>query len=223
MERLNIELILFFNGTCPKSSAKEWAITQKNQANRNQSLFNNYRQIKASSHDLNLPFVTRTIQFDARNELQTSKITNISNLNLPKFPVFNTLEDHPKEILEFCIQNEIDGLFTMNLELITLFLVKSLDVKYSHLYRKPIFLSRSFLFKTFNGFKAKRINFDKVLSHYNIDQQQFAWLTVLLGTRWYNQEWVNDFCTNLTDCERIEELVIFFSNNINTNLISEIY
>jgi hypothetical protein len=128
-------------------------------------------------------YITRLIEKDSR--------TSHQNLF-----VFNTIEDHRKDLIDFCTHHEFDGIFTDDLELIALYSLKSSENNST--LRKPIFSAKSFKLLLQNkGVEAKRYKLDSILQHLNLDFEQFGWFTVLLGSYWFPYEWLASFYKKL--------------------------
>ena len=135
------------------------------------------------------------VQYQASSALHADSLKNDRRHNIF---VFNTIDDHAKEIIEFCAQHKFDGIFTENFELITLFLIKSQQKGFEYFNHKSIFLSRSLHFSE-AGFLADEFNLTTILCHFRLNVEQFAWFNILLGSnsRWFPDTWLFKFYKNL--------------------------
>jgi hypothetical protein len=207
----NFELVLIFDGTFAlnHNNCLNWTNQQRQRVLRVNKLFRfgNRTWIEPDFLRQTIQYVTRFIEESSRNNRHSQNLF-----------VFNTIDDHRKDIIDFCCQKEFDGIFTDDLELITLYLLKGTEK--NSVLRKPIFSANSFrLLVQHKGLEAKRYNFDAILQSFNLNYEQFGWLLVLLGSYWFPFEWLYSFYTNVLPSNseyEINEIIvmIYFLKNI---------
>lgn len=142
------------------------------------------------------PFMRRMIQYQFLSDKEPDK-----NQQNNRVIIFNSLDDHVKEIFKYCVQNEFDGLFTDDLELITLYL-RTASSTFPRLLTKPLFSCQTIKFWRWtereNTFNVSAYNPKKIMSRLNLSLDQFSWLIgILLGSRWFPYQWLTQFYMRL--------------------------
>jgi hypothetical protein len=129
--------------------------------------------------------------------------------------VYYTLDDHRMEMMKYCATNKCHFMFTNDLELISLFLRnKDYQAGQANLRGVEFFMGKTFKLErasrdTPAAIHAKRFNMGKILRYFQMDEDQFAWFTILLGTRWFPAEWLSAFYKNISE-EKLDTPVSYF-------------
>jgi hypothetical protein len=123
---------------------------------------------------------------------------------------YSSLEDHQRELLDFCHEQKCDVLFTSDLVLIGLFLLnqKLPDDSSQKLHHTHIYEASSFkICKGNRLIKGDKYNFNYILKELEMNEDQFVLFTILLGNKFLPVEWLIDFYLKIS-CHNTFNLVL---------------
>lgn len=172
-----LEMIFFLDGTAPDShEVHEWLYKQFRTSSSVKSLYENFNPLGKPCNWLwtEPPFLEDHVRYES----------NMITQNFEKnVYVFQSVEDHSKELLDFCRQFRCDVLYTNDLNVIALYLMnQKFAVGGEKISNLNIYEASSFkLTKTVpKELIGSRYNFEKILKDYKMEAEEFAWFIVLL-------------------------------------------
>jgi hypothetical protein len=175
--KTNCQFVLMFDGTVPTGFGKASWVEQQRQRGVCVDEFFSGLFSKEPRFWLDAYMLNQFFQIFV-NDLDISK----GELRPPVL-AFNTLVDHNKEIMQYCVEHDCDGVFTSNLELIVLFSLQYREEE------KLLLLPKGLAFEN-DKCTALKFKLDTFLKNNELSNEQFNLLYVLFGTRWLPCDWL---------------------------------
>lgn len=193
-ETAGVQLIFFFDGTIPKCfDSFEWLNKKKNDHNKvNQFFRSNLAFVK-----IHPPFINEYIKICIED------INKKTNKNPKNISAYQSAENHQREIIQFCRDNQCDGVLTDDFDLISLLMLEKFDLNLPNI---KIYSARSLRYLG-PSLKVDMINTSNILNALKMDINQFKWFTFLLScqtSHFVSGEWILEFYKRVTQYSIID-------------------
>lgn len=186
-EAHNIEIIFYINGTNPDdANSHEWLQKQSRYNWKVKNIYDKFEPNKKAAPHFFIPpsFLTEFIRSVAKSNVSSNKT----------FYAFQSTHDHAKECIDFCEQYECDALLTVDLDIITLFLIhQNLSNDSPRLKNTSLYEASGFKLTSEKKISIYRYNLNVFYDVFDLTTEQFAWFNILLGTNFFPSSWLKKF------------------------------
>ena len=174
--RLNLEVIIYFNGTNPQDNEiNEWETKEKTKSQKIAQVFENIKVKKDSQNKLWIKPIDLVNQIIV--QLRTDKANKLNKV----IQTYTSIKCHQKEIIEFCKINKCEYLFTNDPDILMMILSKSIE-------NINLCSARSFKLEFKGNILAQQYDLNAILRFLNMKSFHIPAFATLLGNRFVNEK-----------------------------------